>query len=96
MNTQQLPYVRGSDTSKAAAARALPKAGTKRAQVLDFIGRYGDGSGATDEEIQFCLRMPANTQRPRRVELVKAGLVKDSGKRRTTLGCGQAVVWVVA
>ena len=95
MNTQQLPYVRGSDTSKAAAIRALPKAWTKRAQVLEFIRSYG-ASGVTDEQIHKYSRMPANTARPRRVELVRAGLVKDSKQRRRTTSGDWAVVWVVA
>lgn len=89
-----LPYIRGSATSKAAADRALPKAGTKRAMVLECIKRHP--IGLTDEQIQWQLDMPANTQRPRRVELVKAGLVKDSGKTRLTEGGDLAVVWVVA
>ena len=93
MNTQQLPYVRGSETSKAPAARALPKAGTKRAQVLDCIKKWR--IGLTDEQIQFQLDMPANTERPRRVELVAAGLIKDSKERRKTLSGDLAVVWVV-
>lgn len=93
MNTQQLPYIRGSATSAAAAARIAPKAGTKRAQVLDCIKTFG---GLTDEQIQQLIPMSANTQRPRRVELAKAGLIKDSGKTRTTMGGDQAVVWVVA
>lgn len=94
MNTQQLPYVRGSDTSKAAAARALPTAGTKRAQVYECIKKHS--SGLTDDQIHRYSRMPANTARPRRVELVRAGLVKDSKQRRRTTSGDWAVVWVVA
>ena len=85
-------YVRNSDTSRAAQASAEPKAGTKRALVLAFIrGRGADG--ATDEEIQRELPMSPNTQRPRRVELVDARLIRDSGRRRATLGGDMAVVW---
>lgn len=91
--TPQLPYIHGSATSKAAAERIAPKAGTKRAQVLECLKKCP--IGLTDEQIQWQLDMPANTQRPRRVELVKAGLIKDSGRTRPTLGGDQAVVWVV-
>lgn len=88
-------YVRTSETSRAAQASAQPKAGTKRALVLAFIrGRGADG--ATDEEIQRDLPMGPNTERPRRVELVDAGLIRDSGRRRETLGGAMAVVWVAA
>lgn len=89
------PHVRGSATSKAAAERIAPKAGTKRAKVLECLKKVGT-LGLTDEQMQYWLKMPANTQRPRRVELVKAGLIKDSGRTRPTLGGDQAVVWVVA
>ena len=33
--------------------------------------------------------------RPRRVELVDARLIRDSGRRRATLGGDMAVVWEV-
>lgn len=86
-------YVRNSDTSRAAQASAEPKAGTKRALVLAFIRGRG-AEGATDEEVQMGLPISANTERPRRVELVDAGLVVDSKRRRATVGGDLAVVWV--
>lgn len=85
-------YVRTSDTSRAAQASAEPKAGTKRAIVLAFIRGRG-AEGATDEEIQTGLPLSPNTQRPRRVELVDARLIRDSGRRRPTVGGDMAVVW---
>jgi hypothetical protein len=80
-----------SDTSRAAAAEIRPNAGTLRAKVLDCLR---SSSGLTDEEIQNWLQMPASTQRPRRVELVRMGLVADSGRRRETMSGRFAVVWV--
>lgn len=80
------------DTSRAAAWRIAPKTGTKRRQVLDAI-RNSDG--LTDEEMQRSIPMSANTQRPRRVELVEGGFIKDSGERRPTAGGDLAVVWTV-
>jgi hypothetical protein len=87
------PYQRHSATSRAAAARVAPKAGTKRAQVLEYI-KSCSAQGATDEEMQQCIPMSANTQRPRRVELLADKFIKDSGRTRKTVGGDDAVVWV--
>jgi len=81
------------DTSRAAAARIAPKTGTKRRLVLDAITTSPDG--LTDEEMQRLIPMSANTQRPRRVELVEGGFIKDSGRRRRTSSQDLAIVWVV-
>lgn len=87
------PYQRHSRTSAAAAQNIEPKTGTKRALVLAFLRGRG-AAGATDEEMQQQIPMPSNTQRPRRVELVAARLIKDSGRERNTSGGDAAVVWV--
>lgn len=63
-------------------------------QIVTFLRGAGD-DGATDEEMQNSLRMPANTQRPRRRELVQHGRVRDSGKRRNTASGTPAIVWVL-
>ena len=91
-NIQPAPYQRHSATSRAAAIGIAPRAGTKRAQVLDFLRSHKEG--ATDEEMQECIPMSANTQRPRRCELVAAKFIKDSGRTRKTVGGDDAVVWV--
>ena len=87
------PYQRHSATSKAAALSAEPTAGTKRAILLAFIRGRGI-TGATDEEMQLDVPMNPNTQRPRRVELVQGGWIRDSKRTRATAGGDQAVVWV--
>lgn len=87
------PYQRHSRTSRAAAASIEPKTGTKRAVVLAFLRGRGR-AGATDEEMQREIPMGPNTQRPRRVELVAARLIRDSGRERNTAGGDAAVVWV--
>jgi hypothetical protein len=74
------PHQRHSDTSTAAAEAIRPDAGRLRQFVFEAIWGRGE-LGATDEELQELLDMPANTQRPRRVELVDAGRVRDSGRR---------------
>lgn len=91
-----LPFVSGSPTSADAAEAALPRAGTARRAVLCAIHAAGL-SGLTDEQIQerLALTMGPNTQRPRRVELLRAGLIVGYGTRRTRSGA-EAVVWVDA
>jgi hypothetical protein len=55
-----------------AAALAVVRPGSKRAEVLLALYRFGD---LTDLEIQERLQMDPNTERPRRGELVDAHLV---------------------
>lgn len=95
MTYQQLsltdaPYQPHSDTSREAAERIEPRTGTLRASVLRFLRAYGP---ATDEQVQRALAMGPSTQRPRRVELVRAGLVRDSGQRGETDSGRRAVRW---
>jgi len=91
--THHLPAQRHSETSKAAAEMAMPSALRDRERVLNFIKARGI-EGSTDEELQFALLMQGSTQRPRRVELVKLGLVIDSGSTRKTISNRSATVWV--
>lgn len=79
-----------SPTSVEAAVKVEPRAGTLRRRVLDFLRSV---DGATDDEMQVALDMNPSTQRPRRVELVAAGWVRDSGTKRRTRGDCDAVVW---
>jgi len=85
------PAQRHSDTSVAAADAIKPKAGTLRSRV--HIHLTGCADGATDEEMQSALLMNPSTQRPRRIELEAAGLVRDSGLRRRTRSGRKATVW---
>lgn len=87
------PFQLHSNTSAAAAARIQPAASTLRAQVLEELRRHLEVGGLTDEQLQANLGMGANTERPRRIELVRAGWVKDSGRRRLTQSGREAVVW---
>lgn len=89
------PYQAHSETSRRAAERIAPIAHTKRGMVLAYIAACG-AEGATDEEMQMRIPMAANTQRPRRVELLKAGFIKASDKTRPTLAGDGATVWVIA
>ena len=80
-------------TSHDAYDEIKPDVPTLRQRVFAFIVRHG---GATDEEMQNTLGMRANTQRPRRRELVQQGMVRDSGKTRKTQSGREAIVWVPA
>lgn len=82
-----------SATSLMAAFEIEPKAGTLRGAVLAHLRGCG-ALGATDEQIQVALDMNPSTQRPRRIELVKAELVYDSGRTRKTVSGHQATVWL--
>lgn len=81
------------ETSREAAIAQLPKAGTKRAQVWEFLKREGT-HGATDEEGERKLGWIHQTYSARRCELAIQKLVKDSGERRLTSYGKRAAVWV--
>jgi len=86
-----IPYVRHSKTSKRAADSLSGKAVTKDLyRVLQFLRWSGP---ATDQEIQDGIPMEQNTERPRRIELVRSGFVADSGKTRKTRSGREATVW---
>lgn len=89
------PSQRGSQTSMAAARSIEPQAGTLRGFVLDYLRGKG-ALGATDEEIQVALHMNPSTQRPRRIELVAKGLVRDSQRTRPTTSGRMATVWTTS
>lgn len=77
------------ETSFAAAARFLGRSGTARRKVLLALIL----ADSTDEELQSCLKMSANTERPRRVELVDAGYVASTSERRPTASGTRSIVW---
>lgn len=89
------PAQRHSETSKQAALAALPRAPTDRARVLAYLVERG-AYGATDDEMQNWLGMNPSTQRPRRVELWKAGLIVLDTRKRLTRAGRKASVWVAA
>jgi hypothetical protein len=93
LNVVQLPR-NPRDTQIQAALKALPRSGTARGKVLEYIAGRGD-AGATDDEIAERLRMSPNTARPRRNELMKGGWIEDSTKRRASSAGGEAIVWVL-
>ena len=91
---QQAPSVRGSITSAAAADAMDAKTLTRLHRlVLDFLRARPDG--ATDEEIASGLGLNPSTERPRRIELARRGLVVEAGTRKTA-SKRTATVWRVA
>ena len=87
------PHVRDSDTSFAAALRMLPKAQSKRHQIVRFIRRRGE-LGATCDECEYVLEMPHTTASARIREAVLEGDLVDSGRRRQTRWGALARVYV--
>ena len=61
-------------TSRAAALSALASAPGVRAALLEAYRKAGK-AGLSDEQAQALLGVEGNTLRPRRMELVKKGLV---------------------
>lgn len=79
-------------TSLLAAERALPRSGTKRRMVYDYIERCGL-RGATDDEISATLGIDGNTVRPTRGGLVEDGYIIDTGTTRKNRHGNECIVW---
>lgn len=84
------PYQKHSATSKAAAMSMLKPLGRLQQMVYDEILERG---GCTDLDLEVTLGLIGSTARPRRVELLRRGLIEDSGERRPTDSGRLAVVW---
>lgn len=87
------PAVRGSATSEAAGRRIDPIAVGLRARVYQAIQDAG-AEGATDHELEVRTGIGGSTCRPRRIELQRLGLIRDSGTTRPTPSGRVATVWV--
>lgn len=90
----EAPSQAHSPTSVAAAASIQKAIGPLHRDVLCFLEM--NPQGATDEEMQRHLNMPANTQRPRRRELQLMNRIVDSGETRRTQSGRAAVIWKIA
>lgn len=90
------PYQGHSSTSRRAAEAAERTMGACQRRVLIELAK-ADQSGLTDIELQERTGLGESTERPRRVELVRAGLVADSGETRIPKGRSRpCTVWVIA
>lgn len=83
------PHQHGSATSAAAADQIASSAATLREQILSLLRGHGP---MTDEQMQDALNMAGDTQRPRRRELEKAGLIFKQSTGTTRSG-RSAQVW---
>lgn len=86
------PYVRGSETSFAAALSVSDKVRGDALRVLEALRKAGE-HGATVDEIERDLGMLHQTAGARMRGLVLAGFVRDSGRQRPTRSGRAAVVW---
>ena len=89
----QPPSVKTSRTSRAAADSVISLTEAGRRAMLSMIRLAGE-KGCTDAELEKLLERAGNWIRPRRRELEKAGLIRDSGRTRPTASGRQAVIWV--
>ncbi len=88
------PAVQHSITSMQAADSIDAKTlNALQRSVLEVLRQ--EPAGLTDEEIAGRLQMNPSTERPRRIELARRGLIVEAGTRRTSSG-RNAVVWRVA
>lgn len=91
---QMAPAQQHSRTSMAAADSLEPETLSHlQRKVLGYIQQHP--AGCTDEEIQRGLGINPSTERPRRIELTRRGLVVQAGERRTKSG-RKACVWRAA
>ena len=88
------PAVQSSRTSMAAADAIHASLNALQRSVVSFLRTRGD-HGATDEEIATGLQMNPSTARPRRIELVRRGLVVEAGTRKAMSG-RYATAWRLA
>ena len=86
-----IAYQGHSTTSERAAQQIAGGADSLRRRVLDFLQANGPSS---DDEIQEALGMNPSTERPRRIELCKLGLVRDSGLQGKTRSGRACTLWV--
>ena len=94
MMFEPAPFQRHSSTSRAAAESMNKngKAAAQRALVFQCLMEHGP---QTDEEIHDRLGLDGDSERPRRVSLVDAGVVHDTGEKRATKSGRKATVWKV-
>lgn len=83
----------GTPTSRAAAESIEPHLGRLQSLVLAYIARHPDG--VTDEEIARDLDLNPSCARPRRIELLRKGLIRDTGRTRPTSSGRAAAIWRV-
>lgn len=84
------PSQEHSETSREAATLIEPGAATLRGILLRILRLEGP---RTDEQLQERTGMNPSTERPRRGELVRLGLVRNTGQVELTHSGRKATVW---
>jgi transcription initiation factor IIE alpha subunit len=92
MDNQVIIARNAQRTSIAAAQKVLPKTGSLRRKVYEYILNQGL-RGATDQEIEKELHIEGNTVRPTRISLVKDGFIMDTGTTRKNQHKNDCIVW---
>jgi hypothetical protein len=87
------PILAGFHPSQLARLEEIEELPTLRLRVLALIREAGE-RGLTDEEVQITFGCPPSSNRPRRIELLREGRVKDSGRRRPNPEGRLVPVWV--
>lgn len=87
------PPHNGTPTSKAAAKSIESRAATMRGRILAFVRSRGE-IGALREDIEIALDMNGSTVRPRVLELIRFGTLKELEATRATSSGRQATVLV--
>lgn len=83
------------ETSREAYRSASDKVSGMQQRILTYLEAQGS-TGGTDEEMDTAFNTEATrSNRPTRLMLVEAGLVRDSGDRRLTHSGSKAIVWVL-
>jgi len=90
-----VPFVRRSDTSKAAGDSVARSSRSVRVRVIAAITAAGL-RGATCDQLELQLGLSHQTCSARIRELTKSGVIVDGGCRRPTRSGRGAVVWVIA
>lgn len=94
VSPHQLARTTDPGTSHQAAAKVIDKLRPIQKRVLAELKTAGR-SGLTDLELEEICGSHGSTFRTRRSELVDAGLVVDSGKKKNQKGRNR-IVWVAA
>ena len=93
MTRAQVPFVFGSDRSKAAAESIEKDTNRLRRLVYEEIKEAGS-SGMTCDEVEARLDLKHQTVSARMRELAIAGRIIDSELKRKTRSGRAAVVWI--
>ena len=83
------------ETSLEAAKSVSDRVSQLQQEVLAYATKSGP-DGFTDIEMNFHFRHTGSTYRTRRSELVDAGKIVDSTKKRTYSGGRRHIVWCLA